>query len=92
MDRMRPAKDTCEECHSSQKVQEDRLKVIRHYDDDERSTEKTTVLLVKAGSKIHKAHIGRDIEYVSATPDPQTISTVMAGGKTYSVEGTLLDS
>ncbi|PYS49554.1 MAG: hypothetical protein DMG13_23200 [Acidobacteria bacterium] len=89
---MWPAKDTCEECHSSQKVQEDRLKVIRHYDDDERSTEKTTVLLVKAGSKIHKAHIGRDIEYVSATPDPQTISTVMAGGKTYSVEGTLLDS
>src|SRR5438034_6475689 len=87
MDRMRPAKDPCEECHSSQKVQEDRLKVIRHYDDDEHSTEKTTVLLMKVGSKIHKAHIGRDIEYVSTSPDPQTISTVMAGGKTYSVEG-----
>jgi len=87
MDRMRPAKDTCEDCHSSEKMQEDRLKVIRHYDNDEQSTEKTTVLLMRIGSKIHKAHIGRNIEYVSATPDPQTILAVMVDGKTYSASG-----
>src|SRR5262249_1276433 len=47
MDSMRPARDTCEHCHSSQKIQEDRLRVIRHYDNDEQSTEKTTVLLMR---------------------------------------------
>lgn len=87
MEHMRPARETCGECHPAQAKQEDRLKVIRHYDDDEQSTEKTTVLLIKVESKIHKAHIGRDIEYYGATPDPQTITTVSAGGKTYSVDG-----
>lgn len=86
MDRLRPANDTCEQCHSQSK-QEDRLKVIRHYDDDEQSTEKTTVLFLKIGSKIHKAHVGRNIEYSAATTDPQTIPTVTVNGKTYSADG-----
>jgi len=86
MDRLRPASDTCEQCHSHSK-QEDTLKVIRHYDDDEQSTEKTTVLFLKIGSKIHKAHVGRNIEYSAATTDPQTIPTVTVDGKTYSADG-----
>lgn len=87
MNRVRPAKEICEECHSTDKVSEDRLKVIRHYGDDERSTEKTTVLLIKVGSKIHKAHFNRNIEYSGNAPDPQTISMVTVDGKTYSGEG-----
>jgi hypothetical protein len=87
MDRVRPANEICEECHSPKTKQEDRLKIIRHYDDDEQSTEKTTVLLVKIGSKIHKAHLGRNIEYSGAVGDPQTIPTVTVDGKKYSVEG-----
>jgi len=87
MDRVRPAHEICEECHSLKMRQEDRLKIIRHYDDDEQSTEKTTVLLVKVGSKIHKAHIGRDIEYSGSAPDPQMIPTVTVNGKTYALEG-----
>jgi hypothetical protein len=87
MDRVRPAQEICEECHSAQRIQEDRLKVIRHFGDDEQSTEKTTVLLVKIGSKIHKAHIGRDIEYSGDRPDPQTIPTVPVDGKTYAAQG-----
>ena len=86
MDRLRPANDTCEQCHSHSK-QEDTLKVIRHYDDDEQSTEKTTVLFLKIGSKIHKAHVGGNIEYSAATTDPQTIPTVTVDGKTYAAEG-----
>ena len=86
-DRVRPATEICEECHSPANQQEDRLKVIRHYDDDEQSTEKTTVLFLKIGSKIHKAHVGRNIEYSGPTPDPQTIPIVTVDGKTYSVEG-----
>jgi hypothetical protein len=84
MDHLRSANDTCEQCHSQSK-QEDRLKVIRHYDDDEQSTEKTTVLFLKI-STIHKAHVGRNIEYSAATTDPQTIPTVTIDGKTYSVD------
>ncbi len=86
MDRLRPANDTCEQCHSHSK-QEDTLKVIRHYDDDEQSTEKTTVLFLKIGSRIHKAHVGRNIEYSAATTDPQTIPTVTVDAKTYAAEG-----
>ena len=86
MDRLRPANDTCGQCHSQSK-QEDRLKVLRHYDDDEQSTEKTTVLFLKIGSKIHKAHVGGNIEYSAATTDPQTIPTVTVDGKTYAAEG-----
>ncbi len=92
MDRVRPAREICEECHSPQKVQEDRLKIIRHYGDDEQSTEKTTVLLVKIGSKIHKAHVGRDIEYTADRPDPQTIPTVAVAGKTYAAQGAVAGS
>jgi hypothetical protein len=87
MNRIRPAGEICEQCHSLRTMHEDRLKVIRHYDNDEPSTEKTTVMLVKIGSKIHKAHIGRDILYSGVSPDPQTISSVTVDGKTYSVEG-----
>src|SRR5215471_13296337 len=35
MDRMRPAQDTCEQCHPPERSEEDKLKVIRHYDNDE---------------------------------------------------------
>ena len=80
MDRMRPANEICETCHSTQKVREDKVKVIRHFNDDEKSSEKDTVLLMRIGSKIHKAHIGRRIEYLSLTSDPQTIPTVVADG------------
>src|SRR5262249_40589233 len=38
-------------------------------------------------TKIHKAHIGSDIEYVTSNSDPQTIPAVIAAGKTYSTEG-----
>src|SRR5262249_51088525 len=85
MDRMRPASQTCEQCHS-RGSRNDKLKVIRHYDDDEKSTEKTTVLLVRAATKIHKAHLERDIEYVSSGPDRQEIPIVIAGDKTYALE------
>jgi hypothetical protein len=86
MDSMRPASDTCAACHSRQKAQEDRLRVIRHYGDDEQSTEKITVLLMRVGSKIHKAHLEREIDYVLPGSDAQTIPAVMAGGKTYTVK------
>jgi hypothetical protein len=46
---LRPARDTCEQCHWPTKFVGDRLKVIKHYKDDEANTELTTALLLKVG-------------------------------------------
>jgi hypothetical protein len=46
---LRPARDTCEECHWPSKVIGDRLKIITRHDDDEQSTDKKTALLLRVG-------------------------------------------
>jgi hypothetical protein len=46
---LRPARDTCEQCHWPTKFVGDRLKVITHYEEDEANTELTTALLLKVG-------------------------------------------
>ncbi|MBD3868870.1 MAG: NapC/NirT family cytochrome c [Acidobacteria bacterium] len=46
---LRPARDTCEECHWPTKFLGERLKVIPHFASDETNTESSTVLLLKVG-------------------------------------------
>jgi nitrate/TMAO reductase-like tetraheme cytochrome c subunit len=46
---LRPARETCEQCHWPDKFVGDRLKVITHYADDEANTEMKTVLLLRVG-------------------------------------------
>jgi len=46
---LRPARDTCEQCHWPTKFVGDKLRVIKHYEDDEANTELTTALLLKVG-------------------------------------------
>jgi hypothetical protein len=65
---LRPARDTCEQCHWPTKFVGDKLKVIKHYKEDEVNTELTTALLMKVGGKglnhstgIHW-HVDPDIE------------------------------
>jgi len=57
---LRPARETCEQCHWPSKFVGDRLKVITHYDDDEENTEMQTVLLLRVGGvegrKSHGIH------------------------------------
>jgi hypothetical protein len=77
---LRPADDTCGQCHSAEKIQGDKLKVIRRYDEDEHNTEKVTVLMVHVGTKIHKAHVGKNIEYIPADPGRQDIPWVSSNG------------
>ena len=64
---LRPARDTCEQCHWPSKFVGDKLRVIKHYEDDEANTEKTTALLLKVGGQqatrshgIHW-HVDRDV-------------------------------
>ena len=46
---LRPARETCEQCHWPAKFVGDRLKVITKFDEDEQNTEKKTALLVHVG-------------------------------------------
>jgi hypothetical protein len=54
---LRPARETCEQCHWPTKFIGDKLRVIHHYEEDEESTELTTALLLKVGgSKANGSH------------------------------------
>jgi hypothetical protein len=60
---LRPARETCEQCHWPQKYGEDRLKVIPKFASDETNTLTKTVLLMKIGGGnkgigIHGTHLG----------------------------------
>jgi hypothetical protein len=64
---LRPARETCEQCHWPTKHIGDKLRVIKHYREDEANTELTTALVLKVGgaegiesSGIHW-HVDRDI-------------------------------
>jgi hypothetical protein len=46
---LRPARETCEECHWPTKFVGDRLKVISHFTNDEKTKERKTVLLMNIG-------------------------------------------
>jgi hypothetical protein len=46
---LRPARDTCEQCHWPTKFYGDKLTIRTHYADDEENTELKSVLMVKVG-------------------------------------------
>jgi len=46
---LRPARETCEQCHWPTRFVGDKLSVRKHYEEDEANTELTTVLLLKVG-------------------------------------------
>lgn len=63
---LRPARETCEQCHWPQKFVGDRLKIIPKYGDDEKNSLTKTVLLLHIGGGpsspgIHSAHLGAGI-------------------------------
>jgi hypothetical protein len=51
---LRPARETCEQCHWPDKFHGDRLNVLRHYESDEANTETFNVLLLKIGGGEHE--------------------------------------
>jgi nitrate/TMAO reductase-like tetraheme cytochrome c subunit len=48
---LRPARETCEQCHWPNKFVGDRFKVNTHFSEDETNTETKTVLVVKVGGR-----------------------------------------
>lgn len=80
---LRPARETCEQCHWPQKFGADRLRIITNYAEDATNTRTLTVLLMHIGGGhetrgIHGAHLdpGVTIEYAHADPGRQNIPWV----------------
>jgi len=85
VENLRPARETCEQCHWPQRFTGNRLQVIRKFTDDEKNTELTTVVLLKIGGHtwngevgIHGRHLdpNRPIEYVSLDRQRQNMAQV----------------
>lgn len=81
---LRPARETCEQCHWPERFTGDRLRVISTFEEDEENTELTTALLMhigggtKGGGGIHSWHIDplKKTEYFATDPQRQVIPYV----------------
>jgi nitrate/TMAO reductase-like tetraheme cytochrome c subunit len=82
---LRPARDTCEQCHWPQRFLGERLLVKTKYGEDEKSTPSTTVLVLKLGGRgvdgatgIHGRHLDEKarVSYVSTDGKRQVIPQV----------------
>lgn len=83
---MRPARFTCEHCHSPEKFHGDVLRVSREYADDAESTETPTFLTMFVGGGSRELNVGtgihwhmnldNEVEYVTTDPARQTIPYV----------------
>jgi len=90
---LRPARETCEQCHWPQRFTGEKMIVHTEYSDDEQNSAATTVLLMKVGGRawngtvgIHGAHLADNtkIEYIATDTKRQTIPQVIytdASGK-----------
>ena len=82
---LRPARETCEQCHWPQRFTGDKFLVNTSYKDDEKNTPQTDVLLLKVGGRtwqgsvgIHGHHLSDNarIRYISTDNDRMTIPAV----------------
>lgn len=55
---LRPARETCEQCHWPQKFEGDKLLVRTRYESDEANTPSTTVLVMKIGGHTAQGNVG----------------------------------
>ncbi len=89
VENLRPARETCEECHWPQKFHDDKLLVRTKYAEDEANTPSTSILLLKIGGHtpngttgIHGRHLngGERITYLSTDDRRQEIPRVSYRG------------
>jgi hypothetical protein len=82
---LRPASQTCEQCHWPGRFAGDKLLVRTSYTDDEKNTPQTDVVMLKVGGSngqgatgIHGHHLAdaARIRYISTDPQRQTIPVV----------------
>ncbi len=91
---LRPARETCEQCHWPERFEGNRLRVFPSFADDQQNTMTLTVLLMHIGGGgirgIHGVHAGSGpvIEYAASTEDRQTIPWVKYKDSVYLAAGT----
>jgi nitrate/TMAO reductase-like tetraheme cytochrome c subunit len=82
---LRPARETCEQCHWPQRFSGDKFIVKTSYKEDEKNTPETTALVLKIGGRtwqgsvgIHGRHLdeGSRIRYISTDEHRQVIPVV----------------
>jgi nitrate/TMAO reductase-like tetraheme cytochrome c subunit len=62
-DDMRPARETCERCHSPEKFADDSLREIVHFGSDEVNTRTSIYLTLKTGGGSRRQGLGRGIHW-----------------------------
>jgi hypothetical protein len=60
---LRPARETCEQCHWPEKFHGDKVKVVHEFGDDEANTENTTTLQIHVGGGSDKLSIATGIHW-----------------------------
>jgi len=81
---LRPARETCELCHSPDKFSDDSLREIRRYGNDVANTPTSIYLVLKTGGGSKRLGLGRGIHwhienkvyFLAADPEEQTIPYV----------------
>ncbi|MBZ5495503.1 MAG: NapC/NirT family cytochrome c [Acidobacteriia bacterium] len=73
VENLRPAQETCEQCHWPQMFQGDKLLIRTSFGDDEKNTPATTVLLMKIGGRTWERSVGIHGRHLS---DPATANRV----------------
>jgi nitrate/TMAO reductase-like tetraheme cytochrome c subunit/mono/diheme cytochrome c family protein len=81
---MRPARETCEKCHSPEKFSDDSLRVASHFRPDPANTPYDVYLVLKTGGGTKREGLGRGIHwhivnkvyYLATDPEEQEIPFV----------------
>jgi nitrate/TMAO reductase-like tetraheme cytochrome c subunit len=81
---MRPARETCERCHSPEKFSDDSLREIKHFEPDKNNTPYSIFLTLKTGGGSKRQGLGRGIHwhienpifFLPSDPEEQTIPYV----------------
>jgi hypothetical protein len=88
IENLRPARDTCEQCHWPERFSGDKLIVKTHYADDEKNSPTKTVLMMHVGGRnselrlvgIHGHHLGL-VTYIASDEKRQKIPWVQHVGE-----------
>ena len=80
---LRPARETCEQCHWPQKFTGDKFLVRRKYSEDEKNTLLTTVLVLKIGGHTWQGAVGIHGRHLETNPgdSSERISYVSIDGR-----------
>jgi hypothetical protein len=65
---LRPARETCERCHSPDKFSDDSLRAILHFGEDRENTPTTTYIVLKTGGGSRREGLGRGIHWHIENP------------------------